>query len=85
MALSRIIVEHTYDPPMTDEQHHAASKRLDPCLAAHGATWVRTYLSADKRRMVCEFEAPDAEAVRVSFNNADVKFERAWTAEVWER
>lgn len=55
------------------------------CLSQHGARWLRTYLSSDHRRMVGEFEAPDAEAVRTSFRSAGVNFERVWVAEVHTR
>jgi hypothetical protein len=81
--MARLIVEHSYDPPLTDEEHHRAARRLDPCLEAHGAHWLATYLSLDRRRMVCEFEAPDAEAVRASMRSAEVAFDRVWLAEVF--
>ena len=55
--------------------------RLDPCLDAHGVRWIRSYLSLDRRRMICEFEAADAEAVRSSFRSAGVSFARVWAAE----
>jgi hypothetical protein len=43
------------------------------------------HLSTDRRRMVCEFEAPDAEAVRTSYRSAGVGFERVWPADVYTR
>ncbi len=33
--------------------------------------------------MVCEFEAPDAEALRASMRSAEVSFDRVWPAEVY--
>ena len=83
--MPRLIVEHSYDPPLTDEEHHRAARRLDPCLEAHGARWMCSYLSHDRRRMICEFDAPDAEAVRQSMRSADVAFERVWSSEVFRR
>jgi Nickel responsive protein SCO4226-like len=83
--MPRLIVEHSYDPPLTDEEHRRAAKRLDPCLEAHGARWMSSYLSHDRRRMICEFDAPDAEAVRQSMRSADVAFDRVWTSEVYRR
>ena len=80
-----LIVESVFEPPLTDEQHNQCAKRLDPCLEAHGATWMRSYLSHDRKRMFCHFEAPDAEAVRESYRSADVNFERVWTAELYSR
>ena len=71
--------------PLTDEEHHRA---------ARGSTlvWKRTAHAGCAatsptigRRMICEFEAPDAEAVRQSMRSAEVSFERVWTSEVFRR
>jgi hypothetical protein len=83
--LEHLIVEQLFAEPLSDEEHSHLGRRLDDCLAQHGARWLRSYLSADHRRLVCEFEAPDAEAVRVSYRSAGIAFERAWTAEVYTR
>jgi hypothetical protein len=80
-----LIVEQTFETPLTDEEHGRIGQRLDGCLEAYGARWMRSYLSTERRRMVCEFEAPDAEAVRVSYRSAGVAFDRVWTAEVYAR
>jgi hypothetical protein len=83
--MANFIVEQTFGRPLTDEDHDATAKRLDPCLEAHGARWMRTYLSLDRLRMVCEFEAQDAEAVRSSYRSAGAPFDRVWSAEVYKR
>ena len=80
-----LIVEQTFETPLTDEEHGRIGQRLDKCLEAYGARWMRSYLSTERRRMVCEFEAPDAEAVRVSYRSAGVAFDRVWAAEVYAR
>lgn len=85
MALAHIIVEHTFENPVSEEELGISAKRIDGCLAAYGATWVRSFLSLDRKRMICEFEAPDAEAVRVSYHNAGATFERVWTADAYSR
>jgi hypothetical protein len=83
--MANLIVEQTFEPPLTDEEHDRIAQRVDKCLEAHGARWLRSYLSADRTRMVCEFEAADAEAVRSSYRSAGVRFERVWSAEVYAR
>ena len=80
-----LIIEQTFEMPLTDEEHGRLGQRLDKCLEAYGARWVRSYLSTDRLRMICEFEAPDAEAVRTSYRSAGVNFDRAWTAELYAR
>ncbi len=80
-----LIVEQTFEPPLTDEEHARLGQALDKCLEAYDARWMRSYLSADRRRMVCEFQAADAEAVRTSYRSAGVRFDRVWTAELYAR
>ena len=81
--LEHLIVEQTFAVPLSDEEHSAIARRLDDCLAQHGARWLRSYIATDHRRMVCEFEAADAEAVRISYRSAGIEFDRVWTAEVY--
>ena len=83
--MAHLIVEQTFDQPLTDEQHNRLAGQLDPCLESYGARWMRSYLSTDRRRMVCEFEAADAEAVRQSYRSAHIDFERVWPAELFAR
>ncbi len=80
-----MVVEQTFEEPMTPDELNAMAKRLDPCLEALGATWVRSYISSDRKRVICEFEAADAEKVRESYRSAGVQFERVWTAQVFSR
>ena len=77
--MSTLVVEHSFDPPLTDQSLKAAFDRLGPCLQAHGARWLRSYVSEDGRRMICEFEAADAEAVRASMREAQTPFDRVWS------
>ena len=83
--MTPLIVEQTFEVPLTDDEHNRFAQRLDPCLEAHGARWMRSYLSSDRLRMVCEFQAPDAEAVRQSYRTAGIQFERVWSAEIYAR
>ena len=83
--MTHLIVEQTFEPALTDEEHSRIGQRIDKCLEAYGARWLRSYLSTDRRRMVCEFEAPDAEAVRRSYRSAGVAFDRVWAAELYAR
>ena len=83
--MAHLIVEQTFETPLTDDDHNRLGQRLDRCLEAYGARWMRSYLSTDRRRMVCEFQAADAEAVRTSYRSAGVRFDRVWTAELYAR
>jgi hypothetical protein len=81
--MARLVLEQTFETAITDQELSDASKRMDRCLEAHGARWLRSYLSKDRKRMICEFEAADAEQVRESARSAGVPFDRCWSADVY--
>ena len=81
--MARVMAEQVFTEPLNDERAAEHAKKLDPCLELRRGTWRRTSLAIDRLRMVCEFEAPDAEAVREAFRNAGIRFERVWTADVY--
>jgi hypothetical protein len=80
-----LVLEQTFDSAITEQDLSDSAKRMDKCLEAHGARWMRSYLSKDRKRMICEFEAADAEQVRVSARSAGVAFDRCWTADLYSR
>jgi len=77
------MAEQVFQEPMTDEQLLALGKRLDPCLDVRRGAWRRSTVAIDRLRMVCEFEAPDSEAVREAFRASAIAYERVWTAHVF--
>lgn len=83
--MARIVVEQTFPRPISPEELSLTAKQVDRCLEVHGARWIRSYLSTDRMRMVCEFDAADADKIRESYRSAAVEFERVWTADVFTR
>lgn len=81
--MARIIAEQSFDPPMSAEDQEAFARRLDACLEVRNGAWRRSAIAADRRRMICEFEAPDAESVREAMRSARVPFDRVWNADVY--
>ncbi len=81
--MARVMVEQVFTEPFTDERAAEYGKRLDPCLEVRRGTWRRSSLSKDRLRMVCEFEAPDAESVREACRMASIPYERIWAADVF--
>jgi hypothetical protein len=79
-----LIVETTYEPPLTDGRRQETQDRLYPCMELRGVEWVRSYESSDRRRKVCVFRAPDAEALREAYRSAGIPYDRMWAAEVRE-
>jgi len=81
--MARVLVEQVFEEPFTDDRYAAFAKKIDPCLEIRNGAWRRSSLAIDRLRMVCEFEAPDAESVREAFRTAGIPFERVWTANVY--
>jgi uncharacterized protein DUF4242 len=80
-----LVLEHTFDDPISDQALNDSAKRMDQCLEAYGARWIRSYLSKDRKRMICEFEAADAEQIRTSARAAGVPFDRCWVADLYSK
>ena len=81
--MERVIMEQTFETPITDERVQAFARRMDECLELRNGAWARSYLARDRKRMFCEFYAPDAESVRDALRSANVPFDRVWSAEVF--
>ena len=79
--MSLIIIESSWEEPISDEEFDAIAARVTPCLDERQATWVTSYMATDRRRRVCVFEARDAESVRQAYRLSGVKFDRVWAAE----
>jgi hypothetical protein len=79
-----IIVERTFESPPSDEELTAAGMRERPCLELYGVVWRRSLFSSDRLRMVCQYDAPDAESVRKVQREAGNGFDRVWAGTVIE-
>lgn len=82
--MANVILERSFEPPLTDERLSEITGRLSPCLDRSGIQWIRSHLSRDRRRLICHFEAADAGAVRDALRQARLDFERVWSGEVLE-
>ena len=82
--MEHVIVERTFETPVTPEEVDASLARSAGCLVAHRVRHLRTSVSADGVRMICEFLAPDAESVRLANDRLGLPYERVWTARVFE-
>jgi hypothetical protein len=80
--MSTVVVERTFALPVAFEDVQSIEERGAWCLEAHDVRFLRTWFSRDRRRMICLYEAPDAESVRVAQEKAGVPFESAWAAQV---
>lgn len=77
-----IVVERSFEEPQDTERLQAAEDAVAWCLEQHAVTFHYTLVSPDRRRMVCIYRGPDAEAVRVTQRTAGLALDRAWPAAV---
>ena len=80
--MTRIIVERTFEAPLTVDELHAVETRMAPCLDLYRVRWIRSRLSSDRKRMICEYEAADVASVRNVQQESLASFDRMWAAEV---
>jgi hypothetical protein len=83
-AMPHFIVEYAFDPPLSDADFNGASARLKPCLEMRNIRRLRTWLADDRMRMLCEYEAADAQTVREAYRSAQVQYARVWSAKLYE-
>jgi len=80
--MSLVIVENPGEQLLTDEVIHEADQRVSPCLQARNVTWQYSLLASDRQRMICTFEAPDAESVRDSYRRAGLPPRPIWSGDL---
>lgn len=82
--MTRLIVERRFEGPLGEQELQANMARLGPCLAAHGVRSIHSHLSTARTRMICEYEASDAESVRLANREAGMGFDEVWVASLHE-
>jgi hypothetical protein len=82
--MARIVVERSFDTPQSDADMKVVADRERPCLAAYQVAWKRSLVSADRKRIICEYDAADAETLRRIQREAGAQFDRVWVGEVVE-
>jgi uncharacterized protein DUF4242 len=79
-----VIVERSFGEPVQFDEIQAIGDRGAWCFDAYGVRFVRSFFSTDRRRMICLYEAPDADSVREAQRKAGMPFERVWSASIIE-
>lgn len=75
-----VLVEREFDEPVDFGGIQALEDRGAWCLQLHQVTFVRTWFARDRRRMICLYEAPDAESVRLAQRKAGMPVTCVWAA-----
>lgn len=76
-----VMVARSFDVPVSLEEIQAREDAASWCLEAHNVRFSRTFFSLDRKRMLCLYEAPDAESVRLAQREAGMPFDAVWSFE----
>jgi hypothetical protein len=77
-----VVVERDFEQAVTMESIQALEDAGSGCLDVRDVRFVQTFFSVDHTRMLCLYNAPDAEAVRAAQDEAKVPFARVWSAQL---
>ena len=77
-AAANVLVERRFADSVTLQQIQDIEDAGIACLESRNVRFIRTFFSVDQKRMICLYEAPDAESVRQAQREAGVPFEEAW-------
>lgn len=77
-AAANVLVERRFDAPVALEEIQSREDAASWCLEAYRVKFARTLLSQDRKRMLCLYQAPDAESVRAAQREAGMPFEAVW-------
>jgi hypothetical protein len=80
-----VVVARRFDGPITLEELQAREDAHAWCLEQHQVTFLRTFFSADRKRMICLYQAPDAESVRLAQRQAGMPVENVWPCQPYDR
>jgi hypothetical protein len=75
-----VLVERSFTAPVELADIQQIAQRGTWCLQAHSVRFLQTLFARDRRRMICLYEAADAESVRHVQREAGLPFELAWSA-----
>src|SRR5687767_13604383 len=76
-----VLVERRFEQPTQFTDIQGLEDAGISCLETHHVRFLKSFLSKDRRRMLCLYEAPDAESVRLAEEQAKVPYERAWSCQ----
>jgi Nickel responsive protein SCO4226-like len=85
-ARAVVVVERSFAEPVAFEELAAREEAGAWCLDVHRVRFLRSYFSSDRRRLMCIYEAPDAESVRRAQERIGMPVDEVWPATVeWHR
>lgn len=78
LAGGNVVVTREFDAPVTIEDIQAIEDAGKDCLDMHRVRFLRSFFSNDRTRMICLYNAPDAESVRMAQREAKMPVDRVF-------
>ncbi|MGD8341015.1 MAG: DUF4242 domain-containing protein [Gammaproteobacteria bacterium] len=82
--MTLLVLERHFDPALTREQVIEMAMESGWCFQTHRVEWHGSMLSADGHSMVCQFEAADAESIRLALRQLGCDTSKLWRGTVHE-
>jgi hypothetical protein len=76
------LVDRQFERPVTFDEVQAVEDAGAACLTMHRVRFLRTYFATDRQRMICLYDAPDVESVRVVNRQVGLPYEAVWGASI---
>ncbi|WP_162623007.1 DUF4242 domain-containing protein [Billgrantia lactosivorans] len=77
-----VILERGFDRPLEPWLVRSLTEAALPCFDLHRICWHESLLARDGRRLVCHFQAPDAESARIGLRQAGADVSSLWGGSV---
>jgi hypothetical protein len=79
-----VLVEVTHHPPLAEKLLESEIPDFHPYFESRHVRWVRSFVSRDRCRAICELEATDVGTVREAYRVAGYSIERVWVVDILE-
>jgi len=75
-----VVVERSFAEPVRFDDVQSLEDRGAWCLSLNRVEFLVSYLALDRRRMICLYDAPDADSVARTNARLGLPFDRVWSA-----
>ena len=80
--MSEVVMLREFDHPLDKDEFYAMARDAMGCLELYRADWQESFMAADGSRLVCRFQAPDSEAIRLLSRGDGATEKSVWSGEV---
>lgn len=80
--MSEVVMLREFAHPLDKDQFYAMARDALGCLDIYRAEWQESFMATDGSRLLCRFQAPDSEAIRLLSRGDGATDKRVWSGEV---